>query len=152
VSCWERHADHVSRVASERPCACAVLRLPRSTSSNVPPPQHGGDVQGRRHPRRRLAHDHRLVHCQPRHGQADAGARHHLVLPVRVGGRHAGRGRHCQVLPRRVRDAEQPAADDAGGGVGLPGPVLHQQGPPHVCVQRRAPRRVSPLSAGPRLR
>ncbi len=87
--------------------------------------------------RRRLPHDHRGVHREPSNGQADKGARHHLVLPVGIGGRYAGRGRHCAVPPGALGHDERQAAHDADGGGALPGHLLFQQGP--AIVRDRPP-------------
>lgn len=82
-----------------------------------------------RHPRRRLPHHHRRLHRQPRHRQADPRLRLHLVLPLGLRRRHAGRRRHRELPPRHVRDDERRAgAHDGGGGEPVPGAVLREQG------------------------
>ncbi|POR34502.1 Proteasome subunit beta type, partial [Tolypocladium paradoxum] len=117
---------------------------------------HGGDVQRRRHPRyatlleistaprhevltsltarRRLADDDGGLHCKPSDGQVDQSTRHHLVLQIGLGRRHASRGRHCAIPAGAVCDAQRQAPDDADGSVDIPGDLLRQQGPPVVST------------------
>lgn len=54
------------------------------------------------------------------------------MLPVRLGGRHAGCGGYRALPAGDVRDPERGAADDAGGRGDVPGAVLQQQGPVKV--------------------
>lgn len=54
------------------------------------------------------------------------------MLPVRLGGGHAGSRGYCALPAGDVRDPERRAADDAGGRGDVPGAVLQQQGPVKV--------------------
>jgi hypothetical protein len=74
------------------------------------------------------SNDHRRIHRQPSDGQAHTGARYHLVLPVRVRGRHAGCGRYRALPAGHVRGDEWQTADHADGGGDVPGALLREQG------------------------
>ncbi|KFY49267.1 hypothetical protein V495_00648 [Pseudogymnoascus sp. VKM F-4514 (FW-929)] len=127
-------------------------RLKKGELRNV---NHGNQLQGRRHIRRGQQNHNWRLHRQPRDGQADAGARHDLVLPVRLGGRHAGSRGHCALPAGDVRDPERRAADDAGGRGDVPGAVLQQQGPVKCWTDYRglgrAPRRAGVLDPSGRI-
>jgi hypothetical protein len=90
--------------------------------------QHGNQLQGRRDPRRRQQNHDRRIHRKQSDGQAHKSARHHLVLQIRLGGRHTSSGRHRAISPRHVRYHKRRSAHHPDRSRHLPGAVLRQQG------------------------
>lgn len=90
--------------------------------------QHGNHIQGRSHIGRRQPDDHGRLHCKSSHGQAHSGARHNMVLQVRLGSGYTGGGGHCAIPPVLVWHHEQRQAHDTDCGGIIPGALLRQQG------------------------
>lgn len=70
--------------ASEPPCTSIFLPLPPSNPRSKAFLKNGHQLRSGCDPGRRLAHNDGRLHREPGHGQADASARHDLVLPLRL--------------------------------------------------------------------
>lgn len=77
--------------------------------------------------RSRFENNHRRLHCQSSNRQADPSTRHHLVLPIWLSRRYAGRCRHCPIPAGTLCHAERKAPDDTDCSLHLPGDLLRQQ-------------------------
>lgn len=78
--------------------------------------------------RSRFENNHRRLHCQSSNRQADPSTRYHLVLPIWLSRRYAGRCRHCPIPAGPLCHAERKAPDDTDRSLHLPGDLLRQQG------------------------
>lgn len=129
----EAQLANQTTTASEPRCTSTPSHYPFTPFITVPATeiltqqQYGNQLQGRRDPRRRQQNHDRRIHRKQSDGQAHKSTRHHLVLQIRLGGRHTSSGRYCAISPRHVRNHKRRAAHHPNRSRHLPGAVLRQQ-------------------------